>query len=69
MLDFAHETPNIRKTPPPCADVVVEVLASHTTVVRALDAVTAKQLVVHRENDKARILVPEFPVMACVVIE
>ncbi len=63
------KTPNSQKAPAPCTDVVIEVSTSHTIVSGAMDAVTGKQLVVHRENGKAKILVPEFPIMACVVIE
>ena len=62
-------TASSRKAPAPCTDVVIEVAGARTASWRALEAVTGTELVVRHENGRARILVPEFPVMACVVIE
>ena len=55
--------------PPPCRDVVLELSAGPGQVRRALEAVTGAELSVRRENGKVVISVPEFAVMACVVIE
>ena len=54
--------------PPPCKDVVLE-LDGETKVRRAFEAVTGKELDVREKDGKSVVAVPEFPVMACVVIE
>jgi hypothetical protein len=55
--------------PPACKDVVLEVPASETKVRRVFEAVTGVELSVRRQKGKIVASVPEFPVMACVVIE
>jgi hypothetical protein len=63
------ETEGSPSPPPPCRDVVLELSAGQTEVRRAFEAVTGVELSVRREGGKAVASVPEFPVMACVVIE
>lgn len=55
--------------PPPCSGVVLEVADSNRTVRRAVEAVANRELTLRRESGKTTILVPDFPVMACVVVE
>ena len=55
-------------SPPPCRGVVVEV-TSGGKAERAMESVTGQTLSLRREGEKAAIAVPEFAVMACVVIE
>jgi hypothetical protein len=55
--------------PPPCRNVVLEIPASQPAVRRALEAVTGEELVVRRDGPIQSIVVPEFAVVACVVIE
>lgn len=55
--------------PPPCRDVVLELSAGPGQVRRVLEAVTGAELSVRRENGKVVVSIPEFSVMACVVIE
>ena len=55
--------------PPACRDVVLELPAGAAKVSRAIEAVTGAELSLRREDAKTVASVPEFPVMACVVIE
>jgi hypothetical protein len=57
-----------QKPPAPCTGVEVEV-ADARPVRQALEAVTGRPLAVRRENGKTRISVPDFAIMACVVVE
>jgi hypothetical protein len=57
------------EAPPACSGVVVEVSGTGARVKRAVEAVTGRELVVDHNERVARIRVPEFAVMACVVIE
>ena len=63
------ETTEPQQAPVPCRDVVIELSAPESTVRKAWDAVTGKALAIRRENGKTKITVPDFPVMACVVID
>lgn len=63
------KTSHAQSPPAPCSNVVIEVSASGATITQAFDAVTGKPLVVHRQNGQTKIVVPPFPVMACIVIE
>ncbi len=62
------ETDGSRAPPSPCKDVVLELSAGKTKVRRVFEAVTGVELSVRREDGKIVVPVPEFPVMACVVI-
>ncbi|MCH5377789.1 MAG: hypothetical protein JJ992_27850, partial [Planctomycetes bacterium] len=61
-------TPSGLKAPPPCTGVVFEVSDPQASDLGAFEAVTGKELDVRRENGKAIIHVPDFPIMACVVL-
>jgi hypothetical protein len=58
-----------QKAPPPCTGVMLEIPNSQPPVRRVLEAVTGEELVVRRENGKSTIMVPDFPIMACVVVQ
>jgi len=58
-----------QKPPLSCSGVVIEVADSDRTMLNALEAVTGQKLTVRRDAGKATILVPDFPIMACVVVE
>jgi hypothetical protein len=64
-----RETSSDRKAPPPCTNVTLEVRDAQRSVRRAFEAVTGTELPFRREDETTVIRVPEFPVMACVVIE
>jgi len=63
------EKPGSEKAPPPCSGVVLEIAAEHAPVRRALDALTGKELPLRHENGTTTVMVPDFAVMACVVVE
>jgi hypothetical protein len=58
------------KAPPPCSGVQVEIANPPRIHLSALDAVTGRRLALHRDNGgNVRIPLPDFPIMACVVLE
>jgi hypothetical protein len=59
---------DVRKAAP-CARVVLEIPAGQPEVRRAFEAASDRHLPVQRRGGKTTPLVPEFPVMACVVVE
>ena len=55
--------------PEPCRDVVLEFAAGETKPVGVFEAVTGKVLTTRQEKGTAIVSLPEFALMACVVIE
>ncbi len=55
--------------PPPCQDVVLEMADSQPALRKAFEAVTGTELTIRQEPGKTVVCVPEFPVMACVVLD
>ena len=55
--------------PEPCREVVLEIDCGKSKIERVFEAVTGKELTVRQEKDAAFVTIPEFAVMACVVIE
>lgn len=55
--------------PKPCSDVVLEFATGEAEVGRVFEALTGKELEVRSRKGKPVVAVPEFAVMACVVVE
>jgi hypothetical protein len=55
--------------PPPCRQVELEIADPQRSIVRAFEALTGKDLTVDYQNARATVRLPEFPVMACAVLE
>lgn len=58
-----------REAPPPCTNVVLELAGPQAAGRSALEVLSGKQLPVRQEGGKTTIAVPDFPIMACVVID
>jgi hypothetical protein len=65
----ASATEGKAAAPPPCCSVALEIADPGQTVTRVFEALTGKGLDVGRDQEKATVIVPSFPVMACVVVE
>ncbi|NLY02526.1 MAG: hypothetical protein GXY83_41130 [Rhodopirellula sp.] len=63
------ESHAIPAVPPSCRNVVLEVGGSQRSIRRVLEAVTGKELTIRHDGGKAIVDVPDFRVMACIVLD